>query len=230
MKTFESFRNAAIRVADERCNPQMTVAELDDALRHAAHSVIRDAGGAAAMFERYPELLSMSVDVLRFDGHVLSVGDVLLEVAAGSLLAVMQPVWASTLTDSFDEGFVAALEQTVAYVISAHRHARGTITEDVVDRLEAFLLDLAEGVADEDGVVDAMQACERPLRLLSNLPERSQLAAALGGAEEIRARHQVVVKLNLVMGSDQKDFLKWFGEELKERQGSSSSAISTNSR
>lgn len=219
MSRFTEFREIAFRAASGRCNRKMTASQIEDELRGAAMMILHDVGGAALLFTTFPELLSMNVDVHRFNGGVASVGDILEDVAVSSLLALMRPVWFSALVDSFDDGFVSAIEQTVGFVISAHPFARGTIDEGLTRRLEGFLSNLADGHADEAQLADAMQVSENRLRLLSTLNGESRIAAALGGVEQIEAHRDMAEKLNLVRGSDPADLLKWIGEELADRRG-----------
>lgn len=221
MATLSDLGTKAVIAADKRCDPGMTVPELDAALRSAAVSVIQVEGGTPSLLVRFPDLLSMSADLHGVDTRTASIGDVVDEVAVGALLVLMRPVRIASMTDSFHEGFVAAVDQTLNFVIAAHSFARGTVDEELAGRLERIVERLAEGDADEAEIVDAMEVAEKRLRLLSMLPEESRIANALGGIEEIAAMHQVAAKLNIVRQSDPRDFMKWFGEELGEIRGSS---------
>lgn len=217
MSGFEQFRQRVMGVAESRCQSSMSLPELDEALREAAVCLVRAERGAETLLASYPELRDLEFDTstLLWRGKV-SAGSVVDAVAVSALVSVMKPVRMTTISDAFDEGYLAAVEQLARFVAEARPHARGTISQELVDGFNYYVEDVLAGDVDIDETEKNLFAVNRALRMLAILEDGSRIATALGGKHVIVEHAKIAERLMALYTDDPKDLVKWIGEEAAE--------------
>lgn len=213
--TFNEFTQDIRHRADEALIPEMTVKEADRALAVIAREVIEETGGIQNLFATQPMLLRINVDTQTLRGN-MPVGDILFAIADEALLILMDTVRNAKFAASFEDGLLAGIERTVAYVIEAKDHARGVITPTRLDPMEALMDGIADGQLESNVLLDGLVAAERVLKTLS-IPGIDRIAEALGGREMILAHHDAAVKLLIIRSNRSDGFDQAVANELSLR-------------
>lgn len=205
--------------AEDVIDPEMTLAEMDAALRGLAVTIIEEYDSAAFLLHLYPPLARITVDLKDFRYSPASAEDLLSEIGTQSLVETMEPVRKANLILFFEDGISAATERLFDFAIKAHPHARGVISAANAELLGLRLAEIGSGEITPSDLANTIMNCERALRLLS-IPPGGRVADALGGRDAILAQKDVAEKLITLRAGNVDGFYSDFLDELAGRDES----------